>query len=230
MSSPSLARKFRAELLGTFVFILVGAGSAIGASSAAGANSGTLLLIAAFGNGIGLAVAVTATLKVSGGSLNPAVTVALWSVRKLKGGEALAYIVAELVGAVLAGAVLVVAFPTVLGDASGWGAPAIGSGISISQAIAIEALLTFVLVFVIFGTAVDPRAPHVGGIAIGLAVLADVLVGGNLTGAAMNPARAYGPMIAAGIFPSYWYVYIIGPVIGAVLAALAYHYFIENPN
>ena len=63
-----------------------------------------------------------------------------------------------------------------------------------------------------------------------MAVLADVLVGGNLTGAAMNPARALGPMIAGGFYPGYWYIYIVGPVIGAVVAALAYRYFIESPG
>ncbi len=228
-AAPTLPKKFRAELLGTFVFVLVGAGSAIGAASAAGANSGAVLLIAALGNGVGLAVAVTATMKISGGALNPAVAVGLWTVRKLKLSEAVAYVVAELVGAVLAGAALVMAFPSVLGDGASWGAPVLSSGVTTWQGMAIEALLTFVLMFVIYGTAVDLRAPHVGGIAIGLALLADVLVGGNLTGAALNPARAFGPMIAGGIFPGYWYIYVVGPVIGAVLAALAYRYLLESP-
>jgi len=229
-SSPTLSEKFRAELLGTFIFVLVGAGSAVGTATLAGADSGSLLVAAALANGIGLAVAVTATLKISGGSLNPAVSIALWTVRKLKAKEMVAYIVAEIVGATLAGAALIAAFPSVLGNSSNWGAPALNSGVSPLQGIAIEALMTFVLMFVIYGTAVDARAPHVGGIAIGLAVLADVLVAGNLTGAAMNPARAYGPMIATLSFPGYWYIYTIGPIVGAVLAALAYRYFIESPS
>ena len=228
-SAPSLSEKFRAELLGTFVFVLVGAGSALGSVSLAGANSGSLILVAALSNGLGLAVAVTATLKISGGSLNPAVSIALWTVRKLKTREMVAYIVAEIVGAFLAGAALIAAFPSDLGTAANWGAPALNSAVSSWQGIAIEALMTFVLMFVIYGTAVDARAPQVGGFAIGLAVLVDVLVAGNLTGAAMNPARAYGPMMAGLSFPGYWYIYTIGPVVGAVLAAFAYRYFIESP-
>lgn len=228
-SAPSLSEKFRAELLGTFVFVLVGAGSALGSVSLAGANSGSLILVAALANGLGLAVAVTATLKISGGSLNPAVSIALWTVRKLKTREMVAYIVAEIVGAFLAGAALIAAFPSDLGTAANWGAPALNSAVSSWQGIAIEALMTFVLMFVIYGTAVDARAPQVGGFAIGLAVLVDVLVAGNLTGAAMNPARAYGPMMAGLSFPGYWYIYTIGPVVGAVLAAFAYRYFIESP-
>ena len=227
-SAPSLSEKFRAELLGTFVFVLVGAGSALGSVSLVGANSGSLILVAALANGLGLAVAVTATLKISGGSLNPAVSIALWTVRKLKTREMVAYIVAEIVGAFLAGAALIAAFPSDLGTAANWGAPALNSAVSSWQGIAIEALMTFVLMFVIYGTAVDARAPQVGGFAIGLAVLVDVLVAGNLTGAAMNPARAYGPMMAGLSFPGYWYIYTIGPVVGAVLAAFAYRYFIES--
>ena len=225
-----MPKKLGAEFFGTFVFVVVGAGSAVGAASLAGANSGSLLLIAAFGNGIGLAAAVTATLKVSGGALNPAVAIGLLSVRKLGLKEALLYIIAEIIGAIVAGAALVLALPSALGTAVNWGAPSLAGSIGAWQGVGIEALLTFVLMFAIYGTAVDARAPHVGGIGIGLAVLADVLVGGNLTGAAMNPARAFGPMIAGGFYPGYWYVYIVGPVIGAVLAALAYHYFIEGPK
>lgn len=88
--------------------------------------------------------------------------------------------------------------------------------------------MTFVLMFAILGTAVDPRAPKIGGLGIGLAVLADVLLGGALTGAAMNPARAMGPMIAGGFVPSYWYIYWVGPMAGAILATLAYKYALEK--
>jgi glycerol uptake facilitator-like aquaporin len=103
-----------------------------------------------------------------------------------------------------------------------WGAPTLSAGISALQGVGIEGLLTFVLVIAVFGTAVDSRAPHIGGLGIGPAVLADVLVGGTLTGAAMNPARAYGPMLAGAFFPSYWYVYLVGPVLGAIAAGLVY--------
>ena len=87
--------------------------------------------------------------------------------------------------------------------------------------------MTFVLLFAILRAAVDPRAPKVGGFGIGLAVLSDVLFGGPLTGAAMNPVRAMGPIIVAGFLPPYWYIHRVGPVAGAILAALAYRYLLE---
>jgi len=229
-SAPALSKKLGAEFFGTFVFVLVGAGSALGTASLTAPNSGTTLLVAALGNGIGLAVAVTATLKISGGVLNPAVAIGLLTVRKLTAKEAVLYTVTEIVAATVAAASLVAAFPAALGDQVKWGSPTLGVSVSSLEGAGIEALLTFVLMFAIYGTAVDRRAPHVGGIGIGLAVLADVLVGGNLTGAAMNPARALGPMIAGGFYPGYWYIYIAGPVVGAVAAALAYHLFVESPS
>jgi len=229
-SAPTLSRRLAAEIFGTFVFVLVAAGSALGAASLSSPNPGTLLLIAALGNGLGLAMAVSLTLKISGGVLNPAVAVGLWVGKKLEASEALLYIVAEMVGAIGGAAALVPSFPSTLGSSVKWGAPTLSILLSSSQGIAIEALLTFVLVMAIYGTAVDKRAPQIGGLGIGLAVLADVLVGGNLTGAAMNPARAFGPMLAGGFYPGYWYIYIIGPLIGAVLGALVYTRLIEGPE
>lgn len=218
-----------AEAIGTFVFVLVGAGSALGTASLASPDSGAALIIAALANGVGLAVAVSATMSVSGGAVNPAVVIGLLVGNKLKAREVVPYIVAEMVGAVAAGLALVASFPSAMGSAVNWGSPSL-NGVSVGQGIAIEALLTFFLMFAIYGTAVDPRAPKIGGLGIGLAVVADVLVGGNLTGAAMNPARAFGPMIAGGFYPGYWYVYLAGPVIGAILAGLAYRYLVESAS
>ncbi|MGI0081029.1 MAG: aquaporin, partial [Nitrososphaerales archaeon] len=109
-----------------------------------------------------------------------------------------------------------------------WGAPLIAK-ISVGQGIVLEAIMTFLLVFTVFGTAVDPRAPKVGGFAIGLIVAIDVLVGGPFTGAAMNPARAIGPEIAGAYLTgsaafTNWYVWWIGPIIGGIIAALLYAY------
>lgn len=225
-----MSRKLAAEAVGTFVFVLVGAGSAVGMASLLNPNSGDGILVAALANGLGLAVAVTATMGVSGGALNPAVVLGLWVGRKISAKEVVPYILAELVGAIAAGFALVASFPSVLGSGVNWGSPTLSGILTPWQGIAIEALLTFVLVIAVYGTAVDSRAPKIGGLGIGLAVLADVLVAGNLTGAAMNPARAFGPMIAGGFYPSYWYVYAAGPVIGAILAGLVYRYVIESPN
>jgi glycerol uptake facilitator-like aquaporin len=97
----------------------------------------------------------------------------------------------------------------------------------VGAGIAIEAVLTVVLVLTVFGTAVDRRAPRLGGMAIGLAVAADILVGGPLTGAAMNPARWFGPALASGHWDN-WYVWWLGPLIGAIVAAVIYRYALEG--
>jgi MIP family channel proteins len=212
------------------MFVLVGAGSAVGAGALLNPNSASLLLVAAFANGIGLAVAVSATMGVSGGVLNPAVALGLWVGKKLQAREVVPYVLAELVGAIAAGLALVALLPSAWGTLVQWGSPTLSGVLSFGQGVGVEAVLTFVLVIAVYGTAVDPRAPRIGGLGIGLAVVVDILVGGNLTGAAMNPARAYGPMIAAGFYPGYWYIYLVGPVIGAVLAGLVYRFFVESKS
>ena len=231
MSAPvTLSRKLAAELVGTFVFVLVGAGSAVGTASLLSPASGVGILVAALSNGLGLAVAVSATMGISGGALNPAVTVGLWVGKKLPSKDVIPYVMAELLGATLAGAALVASFPSAMGNAVEWGSPTLSGVLNSWQGMTIEALLTFVLMFAVYGTAVDSRAPRIGGLGIGLAVVADVLVSGNLTGAAMNPARAFGPMIAGGFFPGYWYIYLVGPLVGGVLAGLVYRHLIESPE
>jgi MIP family channel proteins len=222
---PPLSKKLAAEAFGTFAFVLVGAGSALGTPSNSDPSSS--LLIAALANGLGLAMAVSATMGISGGVLNPAVAVGLLVGGKLPRRDVAPYMVAELAGATGAGAALVLAFPSSLGNAVHWGAPTLSSSITALQGIGVEALLTFVLVIAVYGTAVDARAPRIGGLGIGLAVVADILVGGTLTGAAMNPARAYGPMIAGAFFPGYWYVYLVGPVLGAIVGGLVFRYALE---
>ena len=227
----NLQSKIAAEFLGTFTFVLVGAGAAIGAVASGANDPGIRLVIAALANGLGLAVFVSVTMPVSGGVLNPAVALSLLVARKLHVKEFVFYVVAELLGAVTAVLALMAAIPSLLGASAGWGAPALSSALSVEQGVAAEALMTFVLVIAVFGTAVDGRAPKIAGFGIGLAVLADVLMGGSLTGAAMNPARALGPMIASLSVPSYWYIYVVGPVVGALAASIAYRFALgEEPR
>ena len=213
-----------AEALGTFLFFFVGAGSIVlqehlfpGAGLAPG---GSWLLNVALAHGLTLAVLVSALGAVSGGHFNPAVTLAIWIMGKVTPTRAALYLVAQLLGALAAGLSLKLVFAYAW-QASNIGAPALGAGISPVMGIGIEAVLTALLVLAVIGTAVDPRAPKIGGLAIGLAVAADILVGGPLTGAAMNPARWFGPAVAAGAFAD-WYVWWIGPAIGAAVAALVY--------
>lgn len=210
-----------AEAVGTFLFIFVGAGSVVlGDYLAGNGGTGPGLLGVALAHGLALAVLVSALGAVSGAHFNPAVTLAVWVMGKIAPMRAAAYVVAQLVGALAAGLALKVVFADDW-QASNIGTPALGPGITPAIGIGIEAVLTALLVLAVIGTAVDPRAPKIGGLAIGLAVAADILVGGPLTGAAMNPARWFGPAVAAGAYAD-WYVWWIGPAIGAAVAALIY--------
>ena len=210
-----------AEATGTFLFFFVGAGSVVlGDYLAGNGGTGPGLLGVAFAHGLALAVLVSALGAVSGGHFNPAVTLAVWIMGKITLLRAGLYLVAQLVGALAAGLALKLVFADAW-QASNIGTPALGPGITPLIGIGIEAVLTALLVLAVIGTAVDPRAPKIGGLAIGLAVAADILVGGPLTGAAMNPARWFGPAVASGAYAD-WYVWWIGPAIGAAVAALLY--------
>jgi len=182
---------------------------------------------------------VSAAMNVSGGHINPAVTVAMLVTGRIKGGNAAAYIISQLIGATVAGLLLTLIFAGMKsGDVlvltkAQLGTPTYNPAeISMGKAMLIEAFLTFLLVFAIFGTAVDPRAPKIGGFGIGLTIACDILLGGPLTGASMNPSRTFGPGIVAsmgGHLPSFWQqepVYWVGPIVGAVLAAFVYDAFI----
>jgi glycerol uptake facilitator-like aquaporin len=131
------------------------------------------------------------------------------------------YIVAQLLGAVVAAYALKWIFPHALGIDTRLGGQAIALDVSMMQAIVCEAIATFFLVFTVFATAVDPHAPKVGGFAIGLTIAADILAIGPLTGGSMNPARSFGPAIASGIFEGQ-VVYWVGPILGGIVAALLY--------
>lgn len=221
-SGPSLGQKAIVELIGTFLFVFIGAGAVIAAQSIA---SPAPLVVAAIANGIGLALAVSFAMNISGGHINPAVTIGALVARRIPAKHAGVYIVAQIIGAVLAGALLLTIYSVAAGTAVNYGAPSLAKGVSVYQGILVEAVLTFILVFVVFGTTIDDRAPRIAGFGVGLAVMLDVLIGGQFTGAAMNPARAIGPEVAALYFAN-WYVYVIGPLIGAVIAAAIYEYVI----
>ena len=225
MPSRTLVAALAAEAIGTFLFFVVGAGAVI-MDAQTGGEVG--LLGIALAHGLVLAALGTAFAPISGGQFNPVVTVALWLVGKVRTIEGIRYIAAQLVGAVAAGFALKLAFggfeagDTVWSFARG-GAPGVADGLTQVTAIAIEAVLTAVLVYAVLLTAVDKRAPQMGAIFISGAIIADIMVGGPLTGAAMNPARWFGPALALGDL-SAAVVYIVGPLIGAVVAALSVRY------
>jgi MIP family channel proteins len=218
---PSLARRLTAEALGTFGLVFIGA--AVVVVNGGFPNSGIGLLGIALAHAVVLSVMVTATMTISGGHLNPAVTAGLLVARRIDAGSAAAYIVAQLVAAVIAAVLVKLLLPPHAVRAALLGVPVIASSVSLGQAIGIEIVLTFFLVSAVFGTAVSPDAPRVGGFGIGLVLLFDILVGGPLTGAAMNPARAFGPALVAGTWVGQL-VYWIGPIVGGILAALLWEY------
>jgi MIP family channel proteins len=216
-------RALLAEIAGTFMFFVIGAG-AIVTSVAAGSPPNGLVAIA-FAHGLALAVAVSTFGAISGGHFNPAVTFGLAIARKHPWSRVLTYWAAQLIGAILAGLVLRVFFEPFLAAATTThlGTPTVTAPVTPGLAIVIEAVLTLFLVWTVFGTAVSPNAPRIAGFGIGLIVTADILIGGPLTGAAMNPARHFGPAVVSG-FMDNWYVYWIGPLVGAALAGLSYRY------
>jgi aquaporin Z len=220
---PSLARRLVAEALGTFGLVFVGA--AVVVVNGGFPNSGIGLLGIALAHAVVLSVMVTATMTISGGHLNPAVTLGLLVTRRINVVSAAAYIVAQLAAAILAAYLVKALFPVGAVRNALVGVPVIAGSISLTQAIGLELILTFFLMSAVYGTAVSADAPRVGGFGIGLVLLFDILVGGPLTGAAMNPARAFGPAVVAGQWVGH-VVYWVGPIVGALLAAVLWEYFL----
>jgi MIP family channel proteins len=212
-----MLRHFTAEFVGIFGLVFVG-GAAI--MSGRMSTSTELVIYAALAHGLILAIMVTATMRISG-HLNPAVTIGFLVTRRIEPMMAMLYIVAQLLGATVAAYALKAIFPAAIAVQTRLGGQAISLDVTMGQAILCEAIATFFLMFVVFGTAVDPAAPKVGGFAIGLTIAADILAIGPLTGASMNPARSLGPAVASGIFEAQA-VYWIGPILGAIVAALLY--------
>ncbi len=211
-----------AEIAGTFMFFFVGIG-AVGTLDRAGAvDSGAGLIVVALAHGVVLAVMVSALGAVSGAHFNPAVTFGVWLAGQIPGRRAVAYILAQLIGGLAAAWALRAVFSPAVSP--NLGRPTVGAGIDPIAALGIEVVLTVILLTAVFGTAIDPRGPKVGGLAIGFAVTADILMGGPLTGAAMNPARWFAPAAVTGVWDNSW-VWIAGPLIGAAIAALAYRFF-----
>lgn len=213
-----------AEFIGTFTLIFIGAG-AIAANHISNGQAG--LTGIALAHGLAIAVMVSATAAISGGHLNPAVTIGLFSAKKISANNTIAYVVTQCSGAIAAAICLKFCIPAEALAAVGMGTPAPGAGISTSMAFITEIILTFFLVFVVYGTAVDSRAPKVGGLFIGLTVALDILMGGPISGAAMNPARHLGPALLKGDLSHIW-LYWLGPVSGGVLAAQVYRRNLEK--
>ena len=214
----STLRLLVAELIGTFFLVFCGVGAAVTDLYRPGSVG---LLGAAVANGVALAIGISATMNVSGGHLNPAVTIGLWSVGRIDPVKAVQYIVAQLLGATIAVLAVKLLYPDMAAQIAIYGAPRLATDVSATQGILIEAIMTFLLAFAVMGTCVDPRAPKIGGLGVGLIVACDVLAGGQMTGAAMNPARAFGPMLVGKMWTGVA-IYWVGPVLGAIVAMQIY--------
>jgi len=213
-------KHFLAEFVGTFALVFVG-GAAIMMAQYSGNTAG--LLQVALAHGLILALMVSAAMNVSGGHFNPAVTTGLLVARRITPTIAGVHILAQLIGALAAAWTLKMTMPAAVFAATQGGGQSIALDVTMTQAIILEALATFFLMFVIYGTAVNVNAPRIGGLAIGLTIAADILAIGPLTGASMNPARSLGPAIASGVLAGQ-VVYWIGPMIGAIAAAMFWEY------
>lgn len=217
-------RRGAAEFIGTFALIFVGGGAVAFAQS---------LTDVALANGLVIAVMVSAFGFISGGHFNPAVTLGFLVTKRIAPALAVWYWLVQFGAAALAGLLLKWVFTTQIEDRGHFGAPSLGpngAAIGAGAGVVVEAVLTFFLVIVVFATAVDPRGAfrQIAGLAIGLTIVLDVEMGGLLTGAAMNPARAFGPQLVSERWAHFW-VWYVGPFAGAVIAAALYELLYLRP-
>ena len=212
-----------AEFVGTFTLIFVGCGSIV-------ATQGSNLTAIGLAHGLAIGVMACAVGHISGAHFNPAVTLGFLVTKRIEPRLAATYWFAQFIAAALAAFLLSAALPQGQVDAVDLGVPALGRGIGAGSGVVIEAVLTFFLVWVIFATAADPRGAFavISGLAIGFTITLDIYIGGPFTGAAMNPARAFGPELVQNVWSDAW-VWYLGPAIGAVAAALVYEYLYLRP-
>ncbi|MCI0855209.1 MAG: MIP family channel protein [Chloroflexi bacterium] len=221
-------RAVAAEFIATGLFVFLGTATVV-VVQATLIDPGSALIVIALAHGLAFAMLIAAIAHVSGGHINPAITFAAVMTGRLKVSTGALYVIGQLIASVLAVLLLkgIIAGPMegmlgahglslgILDDQLGDGA---GAG------LLLEAVLTFTLVFVFFATAIDPRGNKtMAPLAIGLVVLVGYFVAVPLTGASMNPARSFGPAIVANVWTDHW-IYWLGPLIGAALAALTYEF------
>jgi aquaporin Z len=220
--SNSLPSKLLAELIGTFAFVFIGAGAAAVIGDGVGLPG---IIAIAFAHGLAIMVFAFAHGSVSGGHMNPAVTVGVLAAGAMSASDGAEYIVAQLIGGVV-GALLLA--PVLGGTSTGLGAPALAHNLALGATTltiqpgagsVIEAVLAFFLVTIVLSTAVAGRASNLAPLAIGMTLTLNIIMGGALTGAAFNPARALGPMLVTGNFTDAW-LYVSAPIVGAILASM----------
>ncbi len=245
MTSCNIRKKFLAEFLGTFLLVLFGTGSAVVTLLIADTitpNAGGIGILGGLGDWIAIALVFGLTVmvciyvfgKISGAHLNPAVTIGLFVTNNISFIDTIYYIIAQVIGAILGSFALFLCLGNPAVVIGGLGATAPGLGVSYFQAMFAEFLGTFFLMLVVMGVAVDKNAePGFAGISIGMTVTAVIAVLGAFTGASINPARTFGPylmdlLLGGTNFWIYFPIYLVGPIFGAIVAALLYSYLAKG--
>lgn len=213
-------RRAAAEFVGTFALVFVGAGSVLYAQS---------LTDIGLAHGLVIAVMVSSVGHISGGHFNAAITLGFLVTRRITAALAGVYWVTQFVAAIAGAALLKWVLPTAAENRINLGAPKLAQ-VGPGEGVVIEAVLTFFLVWVVFATAVDPRGAfkQIAGLAIGFTITLDILMGGVLTGAMMNPARAFGPQLVGNHWADGW-VWYLGPFAGGAVAAVVYELLYLRP-
>ncbi|KAG5583028.1 hypothetical protein H5410_053655 [Solanum commersonii] len=224
---PDALKAALAEFISTLIFVFAGSGSGVAFSklTGGGANTPTGLIAAAIAHAFGLFVAVSVGANISGGHVNPAVTFGAFVGGNITLLRGILYWIAQLLGSVVA--CLLLKFTT---GGMEIGAFSLSDGVGVGNALVLEIVMTFGLVYTVYATAVDPKKGSLGTIApiaIGFIVGANILVGGAFDGASMNPAVSFGPAVVSWTWNNHW-VYWVGPLIGGGLAGLIYEFFFIN--
>ena len=223
-----IAPKLLAEFIGTFAFVFIGAGAAAVVGDGVGLPG---IAAIAFAHGLAIMVFIFAYGPVSGGHMNPAVTVGVLAAGAMRPGEAAGYIVSQFIAGIAAALLLWVVLG---GTGTGLGTPALAHNLALgavttltitpAAGFVIEAVLAFFLVTVVLSTAVAGRAGNLAPLAIGMTLTFNIIMGGALTGAAFNPALVLGPMVVTGDFTDVW-LYMAAPIVGAIIAAIVHTSF-----
>jgi aquaporin Z len=223
----STPQKLTAEFIGTFALIFFGAGSICADQFLHGAGVG--LFPIAIAHGLAIALMICALGHVSGGHFNPAVTIGFWVTKRITTIEAVSYWAAQIVGAIAAAFLLKAVVPEETWRAVALGTPSLTRDFTVLSGLILEAVTTFFLVFTVFATAVDDRnsSRPFAGFCIGLIIALGIMVAGPFTGAALNPARAFGPAVASNHWANQG-VYWVGPLLGGFFAGLLYDSFFNR--
>ena len=228
-AGSQVVRPALGELLGTFILVFVGCAVAVAAAlqrPVAGQPYDSLAVALAFG--LALVAVVAALGHVTGGHVNPAVTIGQAAIGKFPWAQVPVYVAAQLAGAILAALAVWICFGDPAREQANLASTGLAQGVGAGRGLLVEALITFILVFVVGLVASDPRVPsaRIAAIAVGFALAAGVFVGGPLTGGGVNPARSLGPMIVSGHLDDVW-IFVLGPLIGGVLGAFAAKFILE---